>query len=298
MIRVSWNCFVELESQSNQKLKFSERKPYTKKFIQPEIFCTFQKDSCPLKKCSVAASILIGGYPVNFTKFLLKNYVPLEENEREKIRKTVGDDSEEHFDAMKNMPWEGSNKIHISLASALAEIYGVAKFPNSKILISYFKSLFNTKMEEDIALDANWLEQLIKSTSLKKFLLRSMKFSWDENGDDQAMDEIENKMKFLSLTCEDGGSVMTDKNEVMEALETLENLEIMKKDRDVKTTMFAGVASDLEIKPVLTKKTVSSEKIVKEPKKLILKDTPVKSSSASANQKPSELINWWIFYWV
>lgn len=235
---------------------------------------------------------MIGGYPVNFTKFLLKNYVPLEENEREKIRKTVGDDSEEHFDAMKNMPWEGSNKIHISLASALAEIYGVAKFPNSKILISYFKSLFNTKMEEDIALDANWLEQLIKSTSLKKFLLRSMKFSWDENGDDQAMDEIENKMKFLSLTCEDGGSVMTDKNEVMEALETLENLEIMKKDRDVKTTMFAGVASDLEIKPVLTKKTVSSEKIVKEPKKLILKDTPVKSSSASANQKPSELINW------
>lgn len=225
----------------------SGRKVYEIKSIQPEIFCTFQKESCQLKQCSVAASILIGGYPVQFTKYLLKCYTPLEDTERERIRKSVGDDSEEHFDAMKSMPWDPKSRIHISLSSVLAECYGVsAKFPSSKILISYFKSLFNTKLEDDISLDSHWLEQIIKSTLLKKFLLRSIKYSWNENGDDKAIDEIENKMKFLSLTCEDGGLAITEKPEVLDTLD--KNIEYLNKNS--KFSLFGGVAEDMDVEEV------------------------------------------------
>lgn len=203
-----------------------DRKCYNEAIIQPDQFCVFQKQCCSEKKCSVAVSVLIGVYPSQFSKYLLRTYLPLNDEDRENILKVpelelrklfkckpndiilnerdVGDFSEAHLFAMKNMTWDGDDYNERSLASALAENYGVnAKFPHTNIFFSYFNTIFKINAKQkDIVFDLDWLEQITKSTLLKRFLLKSIEISWsDEN--DKAVDEIEKKMKFLNLSCDD-----------------------------------------------------------------------------------------------
>lgn len=61
---------------------FIARRPYTSpKFIRQH-FCSFQKPPCVRNECRVATQIIAGLYPLNFSKFLVTSYQPLNEEER------------------------------------------------------------------------------------------------------------------------------------------------------------------------------------------------------------------------
>lgn len=50
--------------------------------FQREHFCTFQTPACTRNECRVATQIIAGLYPLNFSKFLISAYQPLNEEER------------------------------------------------------------------------------------------------------------------------------------------------------------------------------------------------------------------------
>jgi hypothetical protein len=132
----------------------------------------------------------------------------------------VGDFSEAHLFAMKNMTWDGDDHNECSLASALAENYAVvAKFPQTSIFFSYFNTIFKIDLKQkDIIFDLDWLEQITKSTLLKRFLLKSVEISWNDDNE-KVVDEIERKMKFLNLSCDDTNVKDPKDSKMLEDLE-------------------------------------------------------------------------------
>lgn len=75
-------------SQSNSmqiSSLFTDRKPYSALKFDPHHFCMFQEPPCRRTECRVATHIIAGLFPLNFSKFLIKVYEPLNEDERKEL---------------------------------------------------------------------------------------------------------------------------------------------------------------------------------------------------------------------
>lgn len=175
-----------------------DRKPYTKTCFHPELFCVFNDPPCERMDCQVATNLIIGSYPLSFTKFLLRTYHPLTSSDREKFlkvpsqslirkfcRKKGGAAAKEilheadeinHTFLLLNMFWDDDEiadpLLRAGLASALAENFKIdVKFPQKHIIFSYFHALFRLDPDDngDITLDLEWLEQINLANLFKSF---------------------------------------------------------------------------------------------------------------------------------
>lgn len=175
-----------------------DRKPYQKTHFHPEIFCVFNDPPCERMECQVATNLIIGSYPLSFTKFLLRIYQPLSPSDREKFlkvpsqslirkfcRKKGGAAAKEimheadeinHTFLLLNMFWDDDEiadpTLRAGLAAALAENFKIdVKFPQKHIIFSYFHALFRMDPNDggDIVLDLEWLEQINLANLFKSF---------------------------------------------------------------------------------------------------------------------------------
>ncbi|KAL7017085.1 hypothetical protein ACKWTF_010242 [Chironomus riparius] len=175
-----------------------DRKAYTKTCFHPEIFCVFNDPPCERMECQVATNLIIGSYPLSFTKFLLRIYQPLSPSDREKFlkvpsqslirkfcRKKGGAAAKEimheadeinHTFLLLNMFWDDDEiadpTLRAGLAAALAENFKIdVKFPQKHIIFSYFHALFRMDPSDggDIVLDLEWLEQINLANLFKSF---------------------------------------------------------------------------------------------------------------------------------
>ncbi len=64
---------------------FLARRPYNTLNFSVEHFCSFQSPPCNRNECRVATQIIAGLYPLNFSKFLVSAYQPLNEDERKEL---------------------------------------------------------------------------------------------------------------------------------------------------------------------------------------------------------------------
>lgn len=184
---LAWCVFKHLE----------DRHPYSKQFFHPEVFCVFNDPPCERIECQVATNLIIGSYPLSFTKFLLRTYAPLSHNDREKFlkvpsqslirkfcRKKGGAAAKEilheadeinHTFLLLNMFWDDDEIadpiLRAGLAAALAENFKIdVKFPQKHIIFSYFYALFRLDPSVgDIVLDLEWLEQINLANLFKSF---------------------------------------------------------------------------------------------------------------------------------
>ncbi|KAJ6638598.1 Protein FAM193A [Pseudolycoriella hygida] len=72
---LSWAVFKHLPT----------RRPYNTTSYSVQHFCSFQSPPCNRNECRVATQIIAGLYPLNFSKFLLTAYTPLNEEERKEL---------------------------------------------------------------------------------------------------------------------------------------------------------------------------------------------------------------------
>jgi hypothetical protein len=184
---LSWAVFKHLK----------DRQPYDKPFFHPELFCVFNDPPCQKMECQVATNLIIGSYPSSFTKFLLRTYEPLSDDDREKFlkipsqslirkfcRKKGGAAAKEimqeadeinHTFLLLHMFWDDDEiadpHLRMGLASALAENFKVdIKFPQRHIIYSYFYALFRMDAQgTDVALDLEWLEEINLGNLFKSF---------------------------------------------------------------------------------------------------------------------------------
>lgn len=183
---LSWAVFRHTEN----------REPYNKQFLHPETFCVFNDPPCELMECQVATNLVIGSYPLSFTKFLLRTYRPLTSNDREKFLKVpsqslirkfclkkggaaakeIMQEAEEinHSFLLLNMFWDDNDIadpiLRAGLAAALAENFRIdVNFPHKHILVSYFYALFRTDQNDDIVMDLDWLEKVNLANLFKSF---------------------------------------------------------------------------------------------------------------------------------
>lgn len=116
----------------------------------------FQNPPCPRTECRVATHIIAGLFPLNFCKFLIKAYQPLNEDDRKGLKRNV------HFtylmqknsmDLMLNLQdTDYTEFCHVG--STFAEFYLIdAPIPVQEILYSCFIVENN-----DIELNMYWLE--------------------------------------------------------------------------------------------------------------------------------------------
>lgn len=184
---LSWAVFKNLK----------DRQPYTEKLIHPEQFCVFTDPSCHRMECQVATNLIIGSYPLSFTKFLLRTYQPLSLSDREKFLKVPSQslirkfclkkggaaakeimqeaDEINHSFLLLNMFWDDEDiadpLLRAGLAAALAENFKIeVKFPQKHIIFSYFYALFRTvPSPDDIIMDLEWLEKINLANLFKSF---------------------------------------------------------------------------------------------------------------------------------
>ena len=204
---------------------FLDRKPYKKQFVHPEIFCVFNDPPCDRIECLVATNIIVGSYPLDFSKCLIKTYRKLTPDEREKFLKIPMQSIIKKYSLLKNeaqpaesltdsnlmlllnMYWdtgETENALRNGLAAALAEKYKIdVKFPHKHIIYSYFYALFRTDpVAGDIVLDLQWLEQINLANLFKSFgtISNSIENADSENSD--SVDAIEMTLNELKITAE------------------------------------------------------------------------------------------------
>ena len=181
---LSWAVFKHLPN----------RETYKKQFLHPESFCVFSDSPCQRIDCQVATNLVIGSYPLSFTRFLLRAYQPLTTSDREKFLKVPSQslirkfclkkggaaakeimqeaDEINHSFLLFNMFWDDDDIVdpilRAGLAAALAENFRIdVKFPHKHIIFSYFYALFRTG--DDIVMDLDWLEKVNIANLFKSF---------------------------------------------------------------------------------------------------------------------------------
>lgn len=214
---LAWSIFKHLK----------DRKPYNKQFVHPEIFCVFNDPPCDRIECLVATNIIVGSYPLDFSKCLIKTYRKLTADEREKYLKIPMQSIIKKYSLLKtdaqqptesltdsnlmlllNMYWdtgETENALRNGLAAALAEKYKIdVKFPHKHIIYSYFYALFRTDpVANDIVLDLQWLEQINLANLFKSFGTISNTLQHDSPTDDiHDVESIELTLNELKITAE------------------------------------------------------------------------------------------------
>lgn len=178
--------------------KHAEREPYTRPTIRPDLFCVFNDPPCDQMLCQVATNLVIGSYPLSFTKFLLRTYQPLSMNDREKFLKVPSQslirkfclrkagaaakeimqeaDEINHSFLLLSLFWDEddiADPMRSGLASALAENFKIdVKFSHKGIIISYFHALFRIS-GFDIVMDMDWLEKINLANLFKGFGVHS-----------------------------------------------------------------------------------------------------------------------------
>lgn len=146
------------------------RKPYKVTAFNVKHFCSFQEPPCSSNECRVATHIVAGLYPFNFSKFLIKAYQPLNEDERKELMsiqklyftylmQKLCDDKSKMVDPMHQMDllWnidDTDYTLFCDIGSAFAECYltdisiPVQEFLDSCFIID----------NGDIELNMYWLE--------------------------------------------------------------------------------------------------------------------------------------------
>ncbi|CRL08061.1 CLUMA_CG020978, isoform A [Clunio marinus] len=207
-----------------------EREPYNKEMILPEIFCVFDDPPCQRMECQVATNLIIGSYPLSFTKFLLNTYQPLSTPDREKFLKVPSQslirkfclkksgaaakeimqeaDEINHSFLLLNMFWEDEDIadpiLRAGLAAALAENFKIdLKFPPKHIIFSYLFALFEKGDDGDIQMDLEWLEKINLTSLFKSFGIISNRIHHEgpvlSNSNE---DTIDMTLKELRITAE------------------------------------------------------------------------------------------------
>ncbi|CAO1442735.1 unnamed protein product [Diamesa serratosioi] len=214
---LAWSIFKHLK----------DRKPYKKQFVHPEIFCVFNDPPCDRIECLVATNIIVGSYPLDFSKCLIKTYRKLTDDEREKFLKIPMQSIIKKYSLLKtdsaqpaaepltdsnlmlllNMYWdtgETENALRNGLAAALAEKYKIdVKFPHKHIIYSYFYALFRTDpVAGDIVLDLQWLEQINLANLFKSFGSISNTLENDSTDSSDSVNAIEMTLNELKITGE------------------------------------------------------------------------------------------------
>lgn len=176
LYHLSWAIFKHHE----------DRVPYTSNTFDPIIFCMFQEVPCTRFACRIAANIITQTYPPNFSKFLVKNYRPLDEGTRKAIMTIQKIDVQpiKYMDASRiedaftvnkklhplhvtDRAWLNddnrlSNDESIKRASALAEGFLTDfQLPQKNIIFSYFYKLFRIS-GQDIDFNIEQLDLLKK----------------------------------------------------------------------------------------------------------------------------------------
>jgi hypothetical protein len=204
--------------------------PYGASTIEPDVFCIFQPTPCTANSCRVATNIIAALYPLNFSKFLLKTYRPLSDDERKKlvtiqnfdfknllqkfcddINKTtenkINADKLHPLHFMDFLLWDSDDSesaLLSDVASGFAECYLIDfQFPQKHVIFPYFLKLFRVN-GKDIEIDMEWLENISNS--------KITSFDSDDDDDDNEIlitkklkkcdikiEDIENKMDQLSL---------------------------------------------------------------------------------------------------
>lgn len=177
------------------------RRPYNTSNFSVEHFCSFQSPPCNRNECRVATQIIAGLYPLNFSKFLVSAYQPLNEDERKElmniqhlyftylIRKLCNDNTKTVSQASVNdMIYDVDDTDYALLCdigSAFAECYLTdTKIPLEEALDSCFS--FDGL---DIELNMFWLDCIYMTKSTEKLHCSPSK---KKNG-------LENDPKLLEL---------------------------------------------------------------------------------------------------
>lgn len=229
---LAWAVFKQLENHE----------PYTKAIVNPENFCVFNTPPCTNIECQVAANLIIGSYPLSFTKFLIKNYQPItDENDRRKYLTLPSQFMTQKFGMVKlgeehveeraeinrtflemNSFWEvevdeddyesyTDRELRKGLAAAMAENFkSDMKFPQRHIIFSYFHALFQI-IDDDIAMDMEYLEKINMGKLFKGFGAISHEISSDST----QVDGIEETLKELKITAE----MSADTNEALDLVQ-------------------------------------------------------------------------------
>lgn len=242
---ISWAVFKDLEN----------RESYKRTSIEPAIFCVFKHPSCTYIECHVAFNLLIGYFPLEFTKFLLKHYQPLDTGDREEILEESKhaffqkhndiDGNISNFDELCNTDisnsllssssfWmsevsdEKDDKARSKIAAALAESSkGAMKFPPKNVIVSYFHALFHIN-NGDISMDPEWLEkinkgQLLKYDGSKAQCSNKSKQSYELDGIEMSLKELKLAAEISSEAGDDNleAVVQMSMKEVAQKLSTL-----------------------------------------------------------------------------
>lgn len=162
------NCFFSLFLTHTHA--HADRKPYNVPNFDAQHFCSFQDPPCMRNECRVATHIVAGLYPLNFSKFLIKAYQPLKEDERMELMniqklyfsylmQKVSNDKIPKVDMLSQMDllWnvdDAEYTLFCDIGSAFAECYLIdMAIPVQELLDSCFIVDNN-----DIELNMYWLE--------------------------------------------------------------------------------------------------------------------------------------------
>lgn len=205
-----------------------DRQPYTKHLFRPETFCVFKDPPCQQTECHVATNLVIGSYPLSFTKFLLRTYQPLAVNDREKFLKVpsqslirkfclkkggaaakeIMQEAEEinHSFLLLNMFWDdddiADSMLRAGLAAALAENFKIdIKFPSRHVIFSYFYALFRVSAG-DVQMDLEWLEKINLANLFKSFGVISNTINESVTLTSNSVEAIEMTLNELNITAE------------------------------------------------------------------------------------------------
>lgn len=223
--------------------------PYTLTVIDPEYLCIFQNNPCLNNACRVATNIIVLLYPLNFSKFLLHSYHPLNEEERKKlvtihnfdfknfIQKFCDDinkTTESNLSSDKLHPlhfmdllWDSDDSdsaVLSDMASAFAECYLIDFPPPQKhVLFTYILKLLRPN-GKDIEIDMEWLEYVgnPKSLHCNSLILETSVKEVGKKGDEGKIYEVQKKLEELNIK----NDVFKKNIEKIEEISTVVNVEI------------------------------------------------------------------------
>lgn len=185
------------------------RQPYYTPNFNAKHFCSFQSRPCTQNECRVATHIIAGLYPLNFSKFLIKAYQPLIDDERKELMdiqnlyftyliQKLCDDNTKKINPVHAMDllWnvdDSDYALLCDIGSAFAECYLTdLQIPIEETIDSCFLT-----DGYDIELNLYWLE-CIYMTKANEHHLSS--FSLSSSSKDSEDDSDENEQKDPKLS--------------------------------------------------------------------------------------------------
>lgn len=238
-------------------VQFSGRKPYNVPKLNAQHFCTYQNPQCERMECRVAAHIIAGRFPLNFSQFLLTAYQPLSDRERKEVMNIKNlyftyllqkfhdertlkkdDDSTSNSDLFSNL--DGTDySVFCDIGSAFAECYLIdVPIPVNEILASCFIVENN-----DIKLNMYWLECI--------YLFRA-----NDDSLHVQLDQLDTNKKLASASSNSGSSKCTQA-ELDELCAFTTSL--MKNDTEGKIIRLASIGKSKDSKNSATLKCTEEE---------------------------------------